>query len=108
MIVSAGFSRTKYWFWAASVAAAVSFAYANPARAPHTAAAPYSAYSATLFAAPAHTAVFDDSYRAETRPAARYAGVQYAGAITPVSTETRGSPHPPPNTQTIHTGSIRD
>jgi hypothetical protein len=107
MNVSAGFSRTKYWFSGALVATVVSFAHANPAFAPHSADASYRAYSAKLVAAPL-TPAFDDSYQARTRPAAQYAGVQYAGAITPVSTETRGAPRPPTNTQTIHTGSIRD
>src|SRR5215471_7169893 len=112
MNVSAGYSRTKYWLAGAIFAAAASFAHANPMvvsrhAAPYSADASYRAYDATLVTAP-HTAAFDGAYRVETRPAVQYAGVQYAGAITQVSTETRGAPHPPSNTQTMHTGSIRD
>jgi hypothetical protein len=118
MIVSAGFSRAKYWLSGALVAAAVSLAHASPALAPrgaalHNANATYRAYSATLVVAPHAPAAFDvlnGSYKlqADVHPAAQYAGVQYAGAITPVSTETRGAPRPPSNSQAMHTGSIRD
>jgi hypothetical protein len=113
--VSAGFSRAKYGFSGALVAAAVSLAHASPMLAPqnaalHSADASYRAYSATLVMAPRVPAFGDSSYQshARTLPAAQYAGVQYAGAITPVSTETRGSSHPQSNSQAIHTGSIRD
>jgi hypothetical protein len=118
MIVSAGFSRATYWLSGALVAAAVSLAHANPMLAPHDAAlhdagATYRAYSARLASAariPAAFDKFDSPYevRAHIQPAAQYAGVQYAGAITPVSTETRGAPRPPSNSQAMHTGSIRD
>ncbi|MBP0588747.1 hypothetical protein J8I87_03245 [Paraburkholderia sp. LEh10] len=47
-----------------------------------------------------------DVYR--NRPTAQYVGTQYAGAITPVSTESRNTPRPPSNTQPAHIGSIRD
>ena len=116
--MSAGFSRAKYWLSGALVAAAVSLAHANPTLAPrdaalHNADASYRAYSATLVANPRVPAAFDrfdrsSEVRAYMRPAAQYAGVQYAGAITPVSTETRGAPRPPSNSQAMHTGSIRD
>src|ERR1700743_645909 len=114
MIVSAGFSRAKYWLSGALVAAVVSLAHANPSLAPrdaafHSADASYRAYRATLIATPrvpvafAHVDSVDNSYglRAHTpiKPAAQYAGVQYAGAITPVSTESRGAPRPPSNSQ---------
>jgi hypothetical protein len=121
MIVSAGFSRAKYWLSGALVAAAVSLAHANPMLAPrdaalHNADASYRAYSAMLIATPRIPAAFasfdnfDHAYgvRARIKPAAQYAGVQYAGAITPVSTESRGAPRPPSNSQAMHTGSIRD
>jgi hypothetical protein len=42
------------------------------------------------------------------RPAAQYVGTQYAGAITPVSTDSRNAPRPPANAQSAHVGSIRD
>ncbi|WP_425518272.1 hypothetical protein [Paraburkholderia edwinii] len=118
MIVSAGFSRAKYWLSGALVAAAVSLAHASPTHAPRHAAHPeadasYRADSATIAAAPRVPAAFDRfdnpyEVRAHIQPAAQYAGVQYAGAITPVSTETRGAPRPPSNSQAMHTGSIRD
>ena len=38
----------------------------------------------------------------------QFDGTQYAGSITPISTETRSAPRPPTNPQSIHTGSIRD
>jgi len=60
-----------------------------------------SGYSAQRLALP-----FDDAYR--DRPSARYVGTQYAGAITPVSTDTRAAPRPPANAQAAHVGSIRD
>ncbi|HWT34853.1 MAG TPA: hypothetical protein VN289_01150 [Paraburkholderia sp.] len=47
-----------------------------------------------------------DVYR--NRPAGQYVGTQYAGAITPVSTDSRNAPHPPSNAQSAHVGSIRD
>ncbi|ACC69346.1 hypothetical protein PPMP20_08575 [Paraburkholderia phymatum] len=47
-----------------------------------------------------------DVYR--NRPAAQYVGTQYAGAITPVSTDSRNAPRPPSNAQSAHVGSIRD
>ncbi|ALP61298.1 MULTISPECIES: hypothetical protein [Paraburkholderia] len=47
-----------------------------------------------------------DVYR--NRPAAQYGGTQYAGAITPISTESRNAPRPPANAQSAHVGSIRD
>nr|WP_175232126.1 hypothetical protein [Paraburkholderia humisilvae] len=112
--MSAGYSRTKYWLSGAIFAAAVSFAHANPTAglhhtAPYSANASYQVYDATRVSTPRSTA-FASPYpdRVATRPATHYAGVQYAGAITPISTETRGAPHPPSNTQTMHTGSIRD
>jgi hypothetical protein len=121
MIVSAGFSRAKVWLSGALVAASVSLAHASPTLAPHDAAlhradtsadTSYRAYSATLVAAPRISPFDDSSYQyplhARMQPAAQYAGVQYAGAITPVSTETRGASRPPSNSQAIHTGSIRD
>ena len=42
------------------------------------------------------------------RPVAQYVGTQYAGAITPVSTDSRNAPRPPVNAQSAHVGSIRD
>ncbi|MEI5997175.1 hypothetical protein H3V53_08155 [Paraburkholderia bengalensis] len=59
-----------------------------------------SGYSAQRMALPA------DVYR--NRPAAQYVGTQYAGAITPISTDTRNVPRPPANAQSAHVGSIRD
>ncbi|MBN3755831.1 hypothetical protein G3N95_23000 [Paraburkholderia sp. Tr-20389] len=47
-----------------------------------------------------------DVYR--NRPAAQYVGTQYAGAITPVSTDSHNAPRPPSNAQSAHVGSIRD
>jgi hypothetical protein len=47
-----------------------------------------------------------DVYR--NRPAAQYVGTQYAGAITPVSTDSHNAPRPPSNAQSSHVGSIRD
>jgi hypothetical protein len=60
-----------------------------------------SGYSAQRLALP-----FDDAYR--NRPSAQYVGTQYAGAITPVSTDSRAAPRPPANAQAAHVGSIRD
>lgn len=48
----------------------------------------------------------NDVYR--NRPSAQYVGTQYAGAITPISTESRPAPHPPSSAQSAHVGSIRD
>ncbi|MEM5386876.1 hypothetical protein VSR68_25255 [Paraburkholderia phymatum] len=48
----------------------------------------------------------NDVYR--NRPSAQYVGTQYAGAITPISTESRPAPRPPANAQSAHVGSIRD
>jgi hypothetical protein len=59
-----------------------------------------SGYSAQRMALPA------DVYR--NRPAAQYVGTQYAGAITPISTDTHNVPRPPNNAQSAHVGSIRD
>ncbi|BCF95601.1 hypothetical protein PPGU19_001700 [Paraburkholderia sp. PGU19] len=42
------------------------------------------------------------------RPAAQYVGTQYAGAITPISTESHNAPRPPATAQSAHVGSIRD
>jgi len=42
------------------------------------------------------------------RPAAQYVGTQYAGAITPISTDSRNAPRPPATAQSAHVGSIRD
>ncbi|SIT39972.1 conserved exported hypothetical protein [Paraburkholderia piptadeniae] len=47
-----------------------------------------------------------DVYR--NRPSAQYVGTQYAGAITPISTDSRPAPRPPANAQSAHVGSIRD
>ena len=47
-----------------------------------------------------------DVYR--NRPAAQYVGTQYAGAITPVSTDSHNAPRPPSSAQAAHVGSIRD
>lgn len=47
-----------------------------------------------------------DVYR--NRPVAQYVGTQYAGAITPVSTDSRTAPRPPANAQSAHVGSIRE
>ncbi|MBN3760068.1 hypothetical protein [Burkholderia sp. Ac-20365] len=47
-----------------------------------------------------------DVYR--SRPSSQYVSSQYAGAITPVSTESRNAPRPPANAQAAHVGSIRD
>jgi hypothetical protein len=47
-----------------------------------------------------------DAYRG--RPSAQFGGVQYAGAITPVSTDSHTAPRPPANAQSAHVGSIRD
>ncbi|MDQ7980163.1 hypothetical protein QYH69_23240 [Paraburkholderia sp. SARCC-3016] len=112
--MNAGFSRAKYWLSGVLVAAAASLAHANPMLSPrdvprHNAATSYRAYSATLVAAPRIPA-FDNAseVRAHRLPAVQYAGVQYAGAITPVSTETRGAARPPSNSQAMHAGSIRD
>ena len=52
-------------------------------------------------------ALTGDVYRND-RPSTLYAGSQFAGSITPISTETRSAPRPPANPQSIHTGSIRD
>lgn len=60
-----------------------------------------SGYSAQRLALP-----FDDAYR--NRPSAQYVGTQYAGAITPVSTDSRAAPRPPASAQSAHVGSIRD
>jgi hypothetical protein len=60
-----------------------------------------SGYSAQRLGLP-----FDDAYRG--RPSAQYVGTQYAGAITPVSTDSRAAPRPPANAQAAHVGSIRD
>ncbi|HEY4350382.1 MAG TPA: hypothetical protein VGN31_04095 [Paraburkholderia sp.] len=125
--MSAGFYRAKYWLSGALFATAVSLAHANPTlvardaalqrdAALHHADASYRAYRATLVPAPRVPAAFDRSgnayearaHRQYGQAAAQYAGVQYAGAITPVSTETRGAPRPPSNSQALHTGSIRD
>ncbi|WP_109482845.1 hypothetical protein [Paraburkholderia sp. C35] len=48
----------------------------------------------------------NDVYR--NRPSAQYVGTQYAGAITPVSTDSRNTPRPPSSAQSAHVGSIRD
>lgn len=47
-----------------------------------------------------------DLYRG--RPSAQFPGIQYAGAITPVSTDSHTAPRPPANAQSAHVGSIRD
>ncbi|MFC0399614.1 hypothetical protein [Paraburkholderia rhizosphaerae] len=73
----------------------------------HSADVSYREYDATLVTSPRTTA-FDGADRTESRPGMQVAGVQYAGAITQVSTETRSAARPPSNTQTMHTGSIRD
>lgn len=109
--MSAGHFRTRFWrvgLAGAVFAAALSIAHANPSRAPHRVEARPVAYGAAL-ASPAESAhLFDAKYRLAARPAMQYVGVQYAGAITQVSAETRGVPHPPSNGQSMHTGSIRD
>jgi hypothetical protein len=121
MIVSAGFSRAKYWLSGALFAAVVSLAHASPMLEPrdatlHNADTLYGGYSATLVSPPRVPSAFDNfnnsdnayGARQHRQSAAQYAGVQYAGAITPVSTESRGAPRPPSNSQAMHTGSIRD
>lgn len=60
----------------------------------------HSGYSAQRMMVPS------DVYR--NRPAAQYVGTQYAGAITPVSTDSHNAPRPPANAQSAHVGSIRD
>ncbi|AUT67079.1 MULTISPECIES: hypothetical protein [Paraburkholderia] len=57
-------------------------------------------YTAQRMALPA------DVYR--NRPAAQYVGTQYAGAITPISTDSHNAPRPPATAQSAHVGSIRD
>jgi hypothetical protein len=107
-IVSAGNFRTRFWLVGAVCIAAASFVHATPSHAPHRADAAPRAYELTLAVAPDKTAMFDTKYRVPPAPAMHYAGVQYAGAITQVSTETHGAQRPQSNGQSMHTGSIRD
>ncbi|MFC0571701.1 hypothetical protein [Paraburkholderia solisilvae] len=79
--------------------------------------ASWRAFSATLIPTAPPTAGFDTAWQrmqpavqraGDQRAGVQRVGVQYAGAITPVSTDTRVTPRPPANSQTLHTGSIRD
>ncbi|HEY3598494.1 MAG TPA: hypothetical protein VGL08_13395 [Paraburkholderia sp.] len=92
------------------VATVATFAHAKGSSVPHGTDGvhgAHNAYSATE-AAP-HTPTFDEAFRVGGLPVvAQHSGVQYAGAITPVSTESRAAPRPPVNGQSGHTGSIRD
>jgi hypothetical protein len=106
--VSAGIFRTKVGLVGAILVAAVSFAHATQSQGPHRADGAVRAYNLTLAVVPENTHLFDTRYRVPSRPAMQYAGVQYAGAITQVSTETHGAPRPQSNGQSLHTGSIRD
>lgn len=111
-----GLSRTRHWAWGAVIAALCSFAYAKGPNVPHAPAAGAAHWQGGAEHAPrvpmrGNPNIADASfsygfgaYKSSMRRVGNPSGA--AGAITPVSAESRPVPRPPPN-MPMRNGSIR-
>jgi hypothetical protein len=123
-MVDAGLVGTKQWILCAVLTALCSLAYARAPQTPHGGGSgggfahagfqhdgrnarivrgqggPRGGYSAQP------QRVAGSGYRGDSRVDSR-GGFQYAGAITPVSAETRSAPRPPVDESMVRAGSIR-
>ncbi|EEA01389.1 hypothetical protein BH160DRAFT_3351 [Burkholderia sp. H160] len=118
-----GLSRARHWAWGAVIAVLCSFAYAKGLVVPHGggaavggALAPHASHNAMASRdsraqrgnpniANANFGYGFGGYKSGMRRIGDPSG--YAGAITPVSADSRPVPHPPPNMPPMRNGSIR-